>query len=133
MFIDNALENVKMNIVTYSSENAKPEYRWVGYIVLANGDYLSVMFRAASEEAVKAKAEQFWQTETKRPINQMVDDDEAEVKAINADPWAIAKRGQQFVGKVWMINEVTREKRRVLPDEVEALGPGWVKGGPRSR
>jgi len=100
MFIDNALENVQMNIVTYSSENAKPEYRWVGYIVLANGDYLSVMFRAATEEAVKAKAEQFWQTETKRAINQPVEDDETEVKTVADDPWVAVKRGQHLIGKV---------------------------------
>jgi len=123
-----------MNIVTYSSENAKPEYRWVGYIVLANGDYLSVMFRAASEEAVKVKAEQFWQTETKRPINQMVDDDEAEVKAINADPWAIAKRGQQFVGKVWVRHKETRELLRVPAEQLQQmLDNGYEKSGPRAK
>lgn len=121
-----------LNIVTYrASENVKPEYQWIAYIVLSNGDYLGVMFRDYSEAAVKAKAAQFWETESKkRYITQMGDDDdEIEVKTVISE----SNGTHHLLGKVWMINEATREKRRVLPEQVEALGPGWVKGGPRSR
>lgn len=111
-----------MQIITYHSENAKPEWSWVGYIVLTNGEYLGIMFRDSTEDVVKAKAEQFWQDNYK-PVG------DAASEAVKID----RRDGQHLIGKVWMINEATREKRRVLPEDVAALGPGWIKGGPRSR
>lgn len=124
-----------INIATYSSENAKTEYRWVAYIVLSNGDYLGVMFRAATEDAVKLKAEQFWQVESQRPINQMAEDDETEAKPVAADPWSKSTlRGQQFVGKVWMRHKETRELIRVPAEQLQQmLDSGYEKSGPRAK
>lgn len=123
-----------MNIITYHSATAKPEWSWVAYIELPNGEYLGIMFRDYTEDGVKAKAEQFWEAESKRRIhqpiedriNEQVDRDEAEVKAITGPG-----RGTHFAGKVWMVNKTLGQKRRVLPSEIATLGEGWVRGGPK--
>jgi hypothetical protein len=94
-----------MQIITYSSEAAKPEWRWVAYIVLPNGEYLGVMFRADSEDAVKAKAEQFW-AEHYKPLA------EAAVEAVSS---------HHMAGKVWVKN-LTTDQRSWL-----GLGQGWPK------
>lgn len=109
-----------MSIITYYSATAKPEWSWVAYIVLHNGEYLGIMFRDYTEDGVKAKAEQFW-AENYKPVA------DAAVENVKKDI------GAHLIGRVWMINEVTREKRRVFPDQIEQLGAGWVRGGARSR
>lgn len=121
-----------MQIITYSSEVAKPEWRWVAYIVLPNGEYLGIMFRADSEDAVKAKAEQFYLSEknkaeasTKKIVNDMIKDG----KIVDD---IVPVQAHWFAGKVWVKNLTTGEKRRVLPDQISDLGSDWVKGGPRS-
>lgn len=127
-----------INIVTYSSETAKPEHRWVGYIVLANGDYLGVMFRAASEDAVKAKAAQFWETESKRPINQVTDVVSQQRKGCmetgDVSGLVDSGRGHHFAGKVWMRNKETRELVRVPAEQLQQmLDSGYEKSGPRAK
>lgn len=38
-----------------------------------------------------------------------------------------------MVGKVWLGNPTTKEKKRVAPDDVTAMmADGWVKAGPRT-
>jgi len=105
-----------MQIITYHSKNAKPEWSWVGYIVLTNGDYLGIMFRDSTEDAVRAKAEQFWQDNYK-PVGDVANE---------------AISSHHLAGKIWIKNTVTGEKRRILPDQVAELGSDWVRGGPRS-
>lgn len=107
-----------MQIATYHSENAKPEWSWVAYIVLPNGEYLGIMFRDASEAAVKLKAEQFW-TDNYKPMAEAAIDN-----IINSD--------HHLAGKVWVKNAVNGERRRVFPSQLAELGSEWVRGGPRS-
>ena len=38
-----------------------------------------------------------------------------------------------MAGKIWLINHAKKQKRRVAPDEVEALiAQGWERGGPKT-
>lgn len=106
-----------MNIITYHSATAKPEWSWVGYIELPNGEYLGIMFRDYTEDGVKAKAEQFWAENYKPAADAAVEN---------------VASNHHFAGKVWMVNKQLGQKRRVLPSEIAALGDGWVRGGPRS-
>lgn len=47
-----------MNIVTYSSVNARPGHEWLAYI--DTGEYLPVRFRGATEADVVATAQAEW-------------------------------------------------------------------------
>lgn len=116
-----------MSIVTYEAKSAdiKPEWSWVAYIVLPNGEYLGIMFRDYTKDGVVAKAEQFW-LENYKPVA------DAAVANIND---RISEIGKANAGKVWMIHKVTREKRRMEPEIAEPLlaSGEWERGGARSR
>ena len=53
---------------------------------------------------------------------------------VNDGPFnGVAKPEHGMSGKVWLGNPVTKEKKRVAPDEVAAMmEQGWVKAGPRT-
>ena len=47
-------------IVTYCSDNADPQKRWLAFIVASNGDYLPVRFQSSTVEQARALAQAEW-------------------------------------------------------------------------
>ena len=109
------------NIVTYSNPNATP--KCVGYVVLPSGEYWGVRFDGQTEEVVRVKALRVWAQE--------------QAKWAKLEPETVAtprKSAHHFVGKVWMINRIIHDLKRVEQSEVagyEAMG--YQRGGPRSK
>lgn len=53
-----------MNVVTYNSVNQlNPDYKWLAYIVLPNGEFWNVRFNGATEEIARSKALALWEKE----------------------------------------------------------------------
>lgn len=145
------------NIVTYHSSNAKPHEAWLAYVVLPSGEQWLVRFTGHSELEAKTKAQVLWDKEQKRyAVVNKVDIVNAALAAaafnriatVGAEPascnidhpgynFAQSKgqgRGAQFVGKVWVIHQETRELKRIDPNELDSyLGRGYIRGGPRSK
>ena len=46
--------------VTYSSENARPECRWIAYIDIGGANYLPVRYTAPTEEEAISRARASW-------------------------------------------------------------------------
>ena len=52
----------------------------------------------------------------------------------NEQAWEAAKSEHGMVGKVWLGNPVTKEKKRVEPSLVAGMmAEGWVRAGPRTQ
>jgi hypothetical protein len=123
-------ESIMTNVITYHSDDASPFDAWLGFVVLPNGNNLMIHFTGPSEEAVKAKATSFYETEIAKVKAQPFIDSPV------ADPWTVASgRGAHFAGKTWVMNVVSREKRRVEPSEADSMiaSGEWIKAGPRSK
>jgi hypothetical protein len=125
-----------MNIVTYRSSNAKPSEAWLAYIVLPSGEQWLVRFAASTEEAAIAAAKARWESEQARykrhnelePV--LVDDCQASPVRSGRGSHASA----MFSGKVWVINRVTHDLKRIDPNELDIyVAQGYVRGGPRSK
>lgn len=110
---------------------------------LMNGELLPMFIDGVSEEAVRAKAEQFWAEHSKpdgrrKPVEPEADQKVDELGnpepvvttriARPKPPEAKSGRGQHFAGKVWMCNK-KGEAMRATPDEVKELtAKGWKPG-----
>lgn len=116
------------NVVTYRSEAASENRRWVGYVELPSGEYWMVAFYGATEDEVKNKAFDLWQKEKTKfacQYDSLVDGKPTQVKPTSQ---------HHFAGKIWMIHSFTRARQRVNPEDVEKmLAEGWERGGPRSK
>lgn len=124
------------DIVTYYSANAKPHERWLAYAVLPNGSQWLVRCTGETEEVAKTKAVALYEREKERVGKRYLEQDEPDLKSVHDasdNPWETAKQ-HHLAGKVWVINEITREKKRIDQSELMFYeGNGWVRGGPRSK
>lgn len=110
-----------ITVATYHSENAKPE--WIGFPRMPNGEVCWIKFEGNTEVDVIEKASTFMVAELERL---------AKLQSVLATP---APNGNHAnIGKVWIVNRQTGDKRRVFPSEPTSYeAKGYVRGGPRSR
>lgn len=108
---------------------------WLAHMNLGNDIYMS--FFGATKDAAETRARDWYETEKKRweridPSSKSVG--EANAGWGNSDGWTKPDgRGQHFVGKIWMVNKSTGDKKRIDPTEQTLYeGRGYVRGGPRS-
>lgn len=117
-----------IEVATYYSKNYCPQ--WLAFIILPNGKYWDVRFSGATEEEAKQKALSLWEVERGKL---KIEDDPCIDNAKAGDPWTNPSQ-HHLTGRIWMINKVTREKKRIPLTEIvmyEQLG--WERGGPRSK
>ena len=121
-----------MNIITYHSSNAKPHEAWLAYVELANGEQWLVRCVGYSELEARTKAQVLWDREQAKYAAH-----NSKVDCQGEQPKKIDGRGahlHHFAGKVWMINRVTHDLKRIDPNELTVYeANGYVRGGPRSK
>lgn len=136
--MDNSFGEGKMNdivrYVTYSSDNADENYKWLCYVVLPNGDYWGVRFSDATEEIARTKAISTWNSEREKWAKREPDllTDAFQVAAGNNDPWA--PKQHHLANKVWMRHKEARNLIRVPLTEITMYeAKGYERSGPRSK
>lgn len=102
---------------------------WLAHMNLGNDIYMS--FFGATKDAAETRAREWYETEKKRW--ERIDPSSKSV-AETGEGWTKPEgRGQHFVGKIWMVNKSTGDKKRIDPTEQTLYeGRGYVRGGPRS-
>ncbi len=128
-----------MNIVVYETEQAGPK-KFLAHVNLGNDIYMS-FFGAYQVQAVE-RAEAWYARERAHQLVLEAGVDRASANlekrtGINPSGSGLnpgGGRGAHFIGKVWMIHQVTRAKVRVPAGEVAGMeATGYVRGGPRSK
>lgn len=119
----------EIKVITYQSANAKPDERWIGYVVLPNGQNWQVRFSGSDEQSVIANAKTVYvaerakQTKLRGSLNSETDKD------MPAD-----SSTHHFSGKMWVVNRTTHDLKRIEPSELAGYeANGYVRGGPRSK
>jgi hypothetical protein len=146
-----------IEVVTYSSANAKPHERWLAF-VLINGKQWLVRFSGPDEASTAERARNFYKAEKERQTRLCGDDAPSPVtvrekasiivsggagvnKTAPADgfksDWggpASPGRGHALKGMVWVANRDTKHKTRIKADELAAYeAKGYIKAGPRTQ
>lgn len=108
------------NTVIYqikSGLHGHPEF--MAYVVMPNGKLWMVPSFAATEKEAVDKIVALWESERKK---------------VQLTPFT-EEQQHHLSGLVWVIHKITREKKRVSPQEAEGLMAfgEWIKGGPRSK
>jgi hypothetical protein len=116
-----------IEVATYVSQNAKPNERWLAYVILPDGSQWLVRFTGETEEIARSKALRLYESEVAKRKAHVEPDEEVNVSQ-SSD-----RRGQHFAGKAWLIHKQTRVKIRVPIAEVESYLGEYERGGPRSR
>ena len=112
------------NTITYFSQNAPINETWSAYVLLPTGKRWEVVAFAATEDEAKNKIINLWEKESSKGLCvQFIGRAERKIET-----------NHHFAGKVWMIHEFSRAKKRVDASEVAQYeAEGWIKGGPRSK
>ena len=133
-----------MQFVTYHSTNSNPAEAWVAYIVL-NGEPLLVRCCGHTEaEAIQRCTDWYIAEDARqRQITGRVELSEDEVPSTPYKKhWADGPSSQApkatdndhgGIGKVWMLNHLTKQRARVNPNEIDnMIAQGYEKGGPKT-
>lgn len=126
----------EIRVITYQSANAKPDERWIGYVVLPNGSTWQVRFSGAEENMVIANAKATYLADKAKQarIYGNQDDEPAEHPFNQPIKSSSDGRGHHFTGKVWVINRITHDLKRIDPSELASYeAKGYERGGPRSK
>lgn len=112
--------------VTYFAPLAAEQERWAVTAFMPNGDKAHIIAFGPTEEFARNKIVGLIERELAR-YSKTVPSEEI------SRP--VTGRGAHFIGKTWVIHNVTREKRRVDTAEATKLieSGEWAKGGPRSK
>lgn len=118
-------------VVTYESKNvSNPKERWTAYAVLPSGELWLVRCCGETEEIAKSKALALYESEREKWEAREGAAKPKNEPAVKSEGLG---RGAHFLGKVWMINKTTGDKKRVSKDEVAQYEwAGYIRGGPRS-
>lgn len=92
-------------VVAYHNPMASPA--WIAYVVLPNGEYWGVRFEGQTEAIAKDKAIGLWESELAKYTKLDKSDPDIEAKSSGAG------RGHHLAGKLWVINRVTHDLKRV--------------------
>lgn len=117
----------EIKVITYQSANAKPDERWIGYVVLPNGQNWQVRFSGSDEQSVIANAKTVYVAERAKQtkLRGSLDSETNDKPALS---------GHHFSGKVWVINKTIHDLKRIEPHELAGYeANGYVRGGPRSK
>lgn len=140
-------------VTAYNNPSAPTHRQWIAYVVLDNGNLWGVYAVGATEEAAKTKIQILWERERERVNRNPSGFNGATFSApasstspqpetpLANDPWAGVKSTpfeapkHHLAGMVWVINKLSREKKRVSQVEMVALvnTGDWERGGPRSK
>ena len=95
---------------------------------IVNGRPAPVYAIGSTESEAIENAKTFWEKETAK-LSKLYKSESRDA-AIER----VASTASRNLGKIWVINRATKERKRVEASEVEALvANGWVKGGPRTK
>lgn len=128
-----------MNTITYHSINAPANKAWLAYVVLPSSEKWRVFAEGATEDEAKQKIIALYERERakckveyetlKLDSNGRTEHDS---NAVPANPWGEVK-AHHLAGLVWVVNKLTKDKRRVPPNELARyLEKGYERGGPRT-
>jgi hypothetical protein len=126
------------NVYTYFSEDAPENMQWRAEVYLKDGMSMGGIY-GRDREDVRSRATVLMDNEFARQkkltsgYSNVSENSEAR-KPTSPAP-AKGGRGAQFIGKTWVMNINTREKKRVMPSEADAMvaSGAWIKAGPRSK
>lgn len=130
-----------MQIITYHSTNAAQP--WLAFAILPNGQQWMVHATGLSEAEASEKIQKLAASELNRfgkfvsvgrtssaSRNAPAIKPAAPIKS--ADEWSNFSQ-HHLAGRIWIVNETTREKKRIAPSELDSyVANGWKRGGPRS-
>lgn len=120
------MEEIK--VITYQSANAKPDERWIGYVVLPNGQNWQVRFSGSDEQSVIANAKTVYVAERGKQTRLR--------GSLDSETGKDTPSGSRhhFSGKVWVVNRITHDLKRIEQHELTSYeANGYVRGGPRSK